>query len=141
MVVASVAAALCGASALPMQYLAAPRWSVRVVNEAGEPIEGMTVRMTWENYSVEDAGHEKDLVSDRNGAVIFPSERSSASLLRRLFYSGLSSMALAHASYGPHATVFTFGQNRKGDAIANGIVVNWNGSPAEMRSEIVARLR
>ena len=125
-------------SLFPFPYLAAPRWSVRVVDETGQPLAGMTVRLSWENYSVENTSHEQDLESDQNGNVVFPPHRSSAMLSSRVFYTVLSSMALAHASYGPHASAFAFGKGREGDIVDRDIVVDWNGTPDEMHSQIVA---
>lgn len=123
---------------VPFPYLAAPRWSIHVIGEAGQPLAGMTVRLSWENYSVENTSHEQNLETDQNGNVVFPPHRSSATLLSRVFYTSLSSMALAHASYGPHAFAFAFGDNREGDIVDRGIVVDWTGKPDEMRSQIVA---
>jgi len=40
----------------PVNSLAAPEWDVTVVDEHGKPVEGMTVRETWQNYSVEAHG-------------------------------------------------------------------------------------
>ena len=124
---------------VPLPYLATPKWSVHVVDEAGRPLAGMTVRLSWENYSVENASHEQDLASDQNGNVVFLPHRSSATLLGRIFYTVLSSMALAHASYGPHASVFAFGKGREGEAVERDMVTDWNGTPDDMHSQIVAR--
>jgi hypothetical protein len=44
--------------AVSVSWLAAPRWEVVVVDERGKPVEGMTVRETWQNYSVEMEGQE-----------------------------------------------------------------------------------
>jgi hypothetical protein len=134
-------ASIIALALIPIPYLAAPQWSVHVVDEKGRQIEAMTVRLVWENYSVETTSHEQDLRTDRNGEVIFPSHRSSSSILRRSFYTMLSSMALAHASYGPHATVFAFDQVREGSAADGGMITDWAGKPAEMRSEIVVQPR
>ena len=41
---------------IPVSSLAAPEWEVTVVDEHGKPVEGMTVRETWQNYSVEVVG-------------------------------------------------------------------------------------
>lgn len=68
----------------------------------------------------------------------FRSHKSSASLLRRAFHTGLSSMAPAHASYGPNATVFAFGKGREGDATDGRTITSWTGKPVEMHSRIVA---
>lgn len=109
-----------------------------MVDETGQSLAGMTVRLTWENYSVENTGHEQDLESDQNGNVVFPPHRSSATLLRRVFYTVLSSTALAHASFGPHAFVFAFGEGREGDVVNGDIVVSWNGTPDQINSQVVA---
>jgi len=40
----------------PVNSLAAPEWDVTVVDEHGKPVDGMTVRETCQNYSVEAHG-------------------------------------------------------------------------------------
>src|SRR5262249_42874489 len=94
---------------IPIPYLAAPEWNVRVTNEAGEPLPGMRVRLSYQNYSVENEDHVIERISDANGAVSFPAIKSSASTLRRIYFSTRSAMALAHGSFGPHVWVTTFG--------------------------------
>jgi hypothetical protein len=72
-------------SLIPIPYTAAPQWSFHVVDEAGRPLPGVTARMTWENYSVENVSHEQDMVSNQDGDAVFPSRRAFASLVRRIF--------------------------------------------------------
>ena len=126
---------------IPIPYLASPDWKVKVVDEKGEPLPGMLVRLSYENYSVENTSHEEDRSTDQNGEAEFPARRSSASTLRRVYFSTLSAMALAHASFGPTATVFAFGNGREGDLVENGYVFSWTGKPEHLESRIVAKLR
>lgn len=46
-----------------------------------------------------------------------------------------------HASFGRHATVFTFGQGWEGEAVSGEFVMDWAGSPDHVSSRIVARPR
>ncbi len=135
------AVALIALSLIPIPYLAAPEWHVTVVDEFGAPISGMTVRLSWKNYSTESEGHEEDRVTDSDGSVAFPARKGWASSLQRLWFSSLMATSLAHASFGPHATVFAFGQDREGSAINGGKITDWTGKPVEMRSEIIAQPR
>ena len=135
------AVALIALSLIPIPYLASPEWHVNVVDERGAPIDGMTVRLSWTNYSAEWNGHEEDRATDANGCVAFPPHRGWASSLQRLWFSALMATSLAHASFGPHATVFAFDHNREGSAIDGGIITEWTGKPGEMRSVIIARPR
>ena len=45
-----------------------PEWEVWVVDQAGQPIEGMTVRMTYQNYSAEIESHPDDRTTDAKGS-------------------------------------------------------------------------
>src|SRR5215469_3601311 len=122
-IVFSVGVALALASAgfflwlFPVSLLAAPEWKVTVVDENGKPVQGMTVREIWQNYSVEVEGHEMDRQTDANGQVSFPAHRADYSLLSQIAGS-LSAIVRfnVHASYGPHATVFAFGNHLEGSA-------------------------
>lgn len=126
---------------IPIPYLSSPQWKVKVVNEKGELLPGMLVRLSYENYSVENSSHEEDRWTDQNGEVEFPAHRSSASMLRRVYFSSLSAMAFAHASFGPSATVLAFGNGREGDVVEDGYVFSWTGKPDHLESRIVAKLR
>ena len=66
--VAFVAVAL-----IPIPYLAAPRWQVWVVDDSGAPLEGMTIRLVYQNSSAEAEGHEENRSSDVRVYVAFPS--------------------------------------------------------------------
>jgi len=133
------AAIVLALSLIPVPYLASPEWSVRVVDESGNPLSGMLVRLSYTNYSVETTGHDEDRYTDQRGATIFPKHRRWASTLQRCFFTALSATALAHASYGPSATVMAFGKGLEGEAVSDDIVTDWTGQPARMDSRIVAR--
>lgn len=137
---AAVAAALLLAILLvPIPYLAAPEWRVRVTDEAGAPLAGMRVRLSYQNYSVENEAHVIEQISDANGTASFPVVYSSASLLGRIYFTSRSAAALAHGSFGPHDWVTVFGQGRVGYADSNGSILNWTGKPEHVNSTIVAK--
>ena len=56
---------------LPIPYLASPEWTVLVTDEAGHPLQGMLVRLDYENYSTESNSHEVDLTTDSNERTTF----------------------------------------------------------------------
>ncbi len=76
-----VLAALFALWLFPSSSLAAPYWEVVVVDEHGKPVEGMTVRETWQNYSVETEGHEADRQTDANGHATFPAQKAEYSCI------------------------------------------------------------
>lgn len=125
----------------PVSSIAAPEWEVTVVDAHGRPVEGMTVRETWKNYSVEATGqHEADRQTDANGHAIFPVHKTEYSLLSQV--AGTLSALIhfnVHANYGPHASVFAFGKHLEGTATTNKYVTDWTGYPSSMQSRIVVR--
>jgi len=134
------AAAILMLLLIPMPYLACPAWKVVVQDEAGHPLSGMLVRLDFENYSAEDTFHEVDLYTDTNGQVTFPPKRGFTSLLRRCWFTTLSAMAFAHASFGPTAYVLVFGGGREGAVNSgDGSVYFWDGHPNRVTSVVVAR--
>lgn len=141
LVVRFIVGALLIASIWPVRYLAAPLWSVSVVNDDLRPMSAMNVRLIYQNYSVENSSHEITLITDRNGRVQFPAQYGRASLLNLLYYSGLSATAGVHASFGWHAGVFVFGDGYSGDAVNGLYIADWRGAPGFIHSTIVARKR
>ena len=130
--------ALVGATFYPVSYLAAPAWEVWIVDENGAPVQGMTVRLSYQHYSVESSGHEQDAISDLRGHVQFLPRNSSASLAHYIVYSISSATAGVHASFGRHGHVFAFGRGLQGSATADGVITNWTGTPDRMESRIIA---
>jgi hypothetical protein len=116
-----------------------PFWEVWVVNEAGQPIEAMTVTLTYENYSAEYEGHSEHKYTDANGYVDFSPTSLRASRLRRIAATLRSAEAGTHASFGPHAWVMASGNGLDGIAVSDGYVTDWTGAPPRMASNIVAK--
>jgi len=135
--VAAAAAVLSIVLLFPIRYLASPRWTVWVVDDADRPVPGIFVRLTYQNYSAENRGHELTTVTDGTGHVVFPPEYRRASVLQKAFHTLLSATAGAHASSGRHAYVFAFGEGQEGVASSDGYVADWQGSPDTMDSKIV----
>jgi hypothetical protein len=116
-----------------------PRWEVWVVDQDGRPLQGMTVRLLWHNYSAESTGDIEEHQTDENGYVVFPARRLAASLRDRLSVIIQSAGAGVHASFGPHASVYAFGRGLEGYAVTGPYVTDWRGSPDAMQSRIIAK--
>jgi hypothetical protein len=121
-----------------------PDWTVSVVDQQDQPIPGMTVRLSYQNYSIEDQSHEMDRITDQRGQVTFPAQTIHASLLRRCYYTVLSARAGVHASFGPSAYAFAFDKGMEGsdvDPKPGILAVSWSGTPGQMQSRIVINRR
>ena len=134
-----VGAIVFGLLLIPIPYRACPTWDVWVVDDSGQPLRDVTVLLVYQNYSTESRSHEDNRITNERGHAMFPHQESSASVLRRCYYTALSSTAGAHASFGRHAWVFAFGKGMEGSATSGQIVTDWAGSPDHMESRIVAR--
>ena len=135
---AIVAAGILVATLIPIPYLASSEWSVMVVDEGGKPIQGLLVRLDYQDFSTERVSHEEDRNTDESGRATFAMHRSSASALRRCYYTALSATALAHASFGPSAYVNVFGDHFEGSATNGRFVYFWTGHPDRVESRIIA---
>jgi len=133
---------LLGSALIPFASPHSPAWTVTVVDNRDQPIPGVTVRLSYQNYSAENESHEMDGITDQRGQVTFSSQTLHASLLRRCFYTLLSARAGVHASFGPSASVFAFGKGKEGWDVdpKSGTLVFWKGTPSQMRSRIVINL-
>ncbi len=123
----------------PTGYLASPRWEVWVVTQDGQPIQGINVRLVYQNYSAEGRSHEITLMADESGHVLFPPQYERASIIQRVFYAISSAQGGVHASFGRHAYVFAFGGGYEGDAVTGKYVADWRGDPESVQSRIVAK--
>jgi hypothetical protein len=121
-----------------LSTLTSPRWEVWVVDENGHPLQGMTVRLFWANYSIEHISHEEDLQTDENGFVVFPAKTSKTTLKETIVGIMDSIRGSPHSSLGPHASVFAFGNWLEGSAVEGGYVIDWTGRPPRMQTRIVA---
>jgi hypothetical protein len=112
-----------------------------VVDQSGQAVVGMTVRLSYQNYSAEASGHELDALSDDRGHASFPAQTIRAPVARRLLSILSSAAAGVHASFGPHAYVFAFGQGLEGQDVdpTADVLVDWTGAPTRMKSRIVVK--
>jgi hypothetical protein len=123
----------------PITTVQSPFWEVRVVSETGQPLERMTVTLSYQNYSAESEAHLERKQTDAAGYVVFPQRILKASRLRRIVTTLESATAGVHASFGPHAHVWAEGNGLTGSAVSNGYVTDWTGSPPRMSLTIVAK--
>jgi hypothetical protein len=128
---------------VPVKSLDCPAWDVWLVDRMGQPVAGMTVRLSYRNYSAEDEDHQVDETSDQSGHASFAAQTISVSRIRRCLSTLRSAIAGVHASFGPHADVFAFGKGLEGFNLdlQRNIVVTWTGGPKRMESRIVVRPR
>lgn len=128
---------------VPVRSLSSPAWDVWVADQSGHPVLGVTVRLTYRNYSAESESHEADAMTDVQGHVAFTAQTLNASLGRRIIAMLSSAMAGIHASFGPHASVFAFGRGLQGFAIdeQRNVLLDWTGKPDRMESRIVVAPR
>lgn len=128
-----------GLAFIPFRSLDCPFWDVWVVDEFGRPVPGITLRLSYRDYSAEAETHEVSITADRNGHAGFLSRTLSASLMRRLVFTLLSARTGVHASFGPHASVVAFGEGFEGVAVdpKKNVVEDWTGEPRSMESRIV----
>jgi hypothetical protein len=128
-----------GLALIPFASPHCPDWTVTVIDKRDQPIPGMTVRLSYQNHSAEDASHEVDGITDQRGQVTFSAQALHASCIRRCYYTLLSARAGIHASFGPSASVFAFGKGMEGSDVdpKSGTLVFWRGTPSQMQSRIV----
>jgi hypothetical protein len=133
-------ALLCIVIIVPLPHLVCPDWEVSVVDQDGNPLKGMTVRLSYQDYSLESVSHDEDRVTDSRGHVSFVAKTTTASVGSRALGALRSAIRTGvHASFGRHAWVFAFGNGLEGSAETGNYVTDWNGSPRLMRSRIVSR--
>jgi hypothetical protein len=125
--------------AWPTTTAQSPFWEVWVVNEAGQPLEGMTVTLYYHNYSAEAEGHSEQRQTDASGFAVFSPRSLKATRFRRLITTIESAGAGVHASFGPHAHVWASGNGLTGDSVSNGYMTDWEGAPPRMSSTIIAK--
>jgi hypothetical protein len=125
--------------AWPTTTAQCPTWEVHVVDQAGQPVERMTVRLSYQNYSAESESHSEDLQTDAKGYVLFHRQNLKVPRIQRILAVARSATGGVHTSFGPHAWVWTFGNGLEGTAVNDGKVTDWTGTPSRMVSKIVAK--
>ena len=123
--------------AWPITSLNCPEWEVRVVDEDGQPLSGVLVRLDFMNYSAEREQHEADKRTDADGYVKFPSETLTATRMKRAIVTLESAQAGVHASFGPHAYVFVFADGMEADLTKGDYTPTWSGNGSKMQSRFV----
>jgi hypothetical protein len=123
---------------VPYECTVVPAWRIRVVDESGELVRGVTVRQHWQHYAVEDYGHEAELQTDENGYVVFP-QRTIKTNGFSLVFGSLGNI-LENPIHGdgflPDAHVVVFGWDR--GYVDGG---TWYSIFSPMPSQIVVRRR
>jgi hypothetical protein len=134
-----VAGFALGLALFPFASPHSPAWTVTVVDTRNQPIPGMIVRLSYQNYSAEHESHEVDKITDERGQVTFSAQTLHASFIRRCYYTLLSARAGVHASFGPYASVLAFGQGKRGSDVdpTGSVLVSWRGAPSQMQSRFV----
>lgn len=122
--------------AIPVQTIEAPAWEVTVVDSHGNPVNGVTVREVFKDYSAWGQQGEYDLITSEQGKVIFPKREVRISFANKAIGVASSMTEGIHASFGRHAHVFAFGKCT-GDSVKNGYVEDWTGHPAHNKSTII----
>ena len=127
---------------IPSSSLAAPAWEVIVVDEQGQPLEGMLVRETWQNYSIQEQLHVAERHTDANGQVSFPPQKTQCSVLREItgtIRARLRWTGHGPPSYGQHAYIFASGNGLFGTAKTGDSFTAWRGSPPQMRTQVIVK--
>lgn len=91
---------------VPFDRTVVPPWRFQVIDEAGHPMRHTPVRQIWRHYSVENADHEQDSITDQNGFAEFP--RRTIEVSQFQIIKGAISNFLQysiHASYGPSSFI------------------------------------
>ena len=124
---------------IPIRTLKCPSWDVWVIDRSGRPVPGITVRLSYRNYSAETQFHESDAITDEQGHVNFSRQTLTVLLARRAIVILSSAMGGVHASFGSHASVFAFGDGLRGYDVdkQKDVIVDWTGIPDRMESRIV----
>ena len=122
--------------AMPVPHLVSPDWDVVVVDEHQNAIEGMTVRLLYQDYSLESGSHEETHTTDASGLTRFSAKRVASPIGSRILGAlGLFVKTGVHASTGPYAYLVVYGKGRQGDYKND----TWTGQPSTKQSRIVTR--
>src|SRR5438477_13086353 len=78
---------------IPLRSVQCPAWDVLVTDENGHPLSGITVRLTYQNYSAETKSHEIDAVTDAEGHAAFVAQTVVASIAARVAAIALAATA------------------------------------------------
>jgi hypothetical protein len=89
----------------PAADIVSPDWDVVVTDTEGRPIEGATVTVFSQQYTLERVDHEETNITGSDGRVHFAERRIRAMNLIRLFGVIRNLDQGAHASFGVHTNL------------------------------------
>ena len=94
----------------PFQSTTVPRWRLRILDDEGAQVSGISVTEHWQHYLIESDGHEEVRKTDRNGLVEFPARTVRASIITRIIDALLNfSSEGRSARLGPYASLVIWG--------------------------------
>lgn len=132
-----VAAGAIAGRYVNVPYIAAPKWTVLVVDSGGSPVAGAKVRRVRQCYLSEPSSTEEDRITGVDGKVEFP-EISNESGVWQVATGIIQNLrAGVHASFGRTAFVFVRGVGFEGTDVSEGRLKTWTGQEGAMMSTIV----
>src|SRR5439155_8221502 len=106
-IIAVVAAILL----FPFKQTIAPEWTIYTLDADRHPLANITVREVWQQYSLENEGHEEDCLTDSSGRVQFPRRNLRSSISQRLIGCFKQvMMTRVHTSCGAKSYLVAFGK-------------------------------
>lgn len=84
-------------------YTIVPPISLRIVDESGQPVPGITVQQSWQHYTYQFVSSVSESSADGEGIVHFPERIERFSVAQLIFGElfRLGSFLNPHASFGP----------------------------------------
>jgi len=102
---------------LPFDSIVVPAVSVRIVDEAGNPMRNVFVKEEWNDVTVEDGVHVDLVKTDEKGVATFPTRTVRSFLLKRI-----TNTVWRISTQGVHASI---GSGGSITAYANGDPHMW----------------
>jgi hypothetical protein len=91
---------------VPFPTTTVPEWRIQYVDAKGQPLAGLSVQQTWQNYSIESGANYMRLQTDMQGYATFPKHTAWAPMLMRIFHPVANVVSTGvHASFGPSSWV------------------------------------
>jgi hypothetical protein len=104
-------AGMLGLSCIPAPSVVVPAWSVQIVDKEAKPVQGISVREVWQDYSVETKSHEEMFVTPKDGRVFFPERRIWTPRIMRVLGPIRNVLSFGvHASFGRTAYLIIWGK-------------------------------
>jgi hypothetical protein len=68
---------------IPFEVTVSPEWTVRVVDQGGNPVPMAVVREEWKHEAFDDVIHMQDLLTNEAGVAVFPRRTIRTNWLER----------------------------------------------------------